>query len=309
MTGSPLRRVAAAVVILLAVEGSSATASGSVLPTQLAADDARVLTVAYRLAVANVRDCAKTAWLPGLELGMSSQYAAADRAAVRSVLGIGSRPTLSALARGGAAERAGLALGDQVVAVDGKAMPVDSPDQPASFEEVERASQLLEDGLQDGEADLSVDRGGKPLTIHLKAVRSCHSRAVVRIAKTPRAQTDGRSIELTTGLLSVTANDSELAVVIGHELAHAILDERNGPDKSRRREDQADALGLVLAARGGYDPAAGAAFWTRFADHDHLGFFRSRSHRSSSDRARLLADMARRIGDVGVEAADPLRGS
>lgn len=43
------------------------------------------------------------------------------------------------------------------------------------------------------------------------------------IASDPNAGTDGKKIAIQSGMLRVTRTDSELAVIIGHELAHANL--------------------------------------------------------------------------------------
>jgi predicted Zn-dependent protease len=61
-------------------------------------------------------------------------------------------------------------------------------------------------------------------------------------------------------------DDSELAFIISHEVAHVIL-EHSGPGKEaqikdkvvrQRIEIEADELGVLLMARAGFDPAAAA---------------------------------------------------
>ncbi|MGA0287455.1 MAG: M48 family metallopeptidase [Phycisphaerales bacterium] len=103
------------------------------------------------------------------------------------------------------------------------------------------------------------------------------------------------------GLLEFVENDDELAVVIGHEIAHALAShgaERLSRDAvagilaelalgeidpglrfaieqaygvgvslpfSRDHEREADRLGLFLAAEAGYDPRAAVSLWRRMA--------------------------------------------
>jgi|SRR5688572_167653 len=105
-----------------------------------------------------------------------------------------------------------------------------------------------------------------------------------------------------TGLLPVAADTNGLAVVMGHEIAHAIA--RHGAERmsqgtlvqlggaavgvaagqnaalamaayglgaqlgvmlpfSRSHESEADRIGLMLMARAGYDPRGALAFWDR----------------------------------------------
>jgi predicted Zn-dependent protease len=111
----------------------------------------------------------------------------------------------------------------------------------------------------------------------------------------------GGKIAFFSGILSkLRLNDDEVAVVMGHEVGHALLEHaRERLAKStgtnlalrlgaaalglggvgdmaaqglaglaslrfgRSDESEADALGLVLAARAGYDPRAGVSLWQK----------------------------------------------
>ncbi len=117
----------------------------------------------------------------------------------------------------------------------------------------------------------------------------------------------GGKVVVYTGLLPVTQDDASLAVVMGHEIAHAIA--RHGSERmsdamllqlggtalgaalqtkpqltqalfqqsfgvasqlgqlkfSRNHETEADKMGLVFAAMGGYNPEAAVTFWERMA--------------------------------------------
>ncbi len=114
----------------------------------------------------------------------------------------------------------------------------------------------------------------------------------------------GGKIAFYTGILSqLQLDDDEVAMIMGHEVAHALLEharERmakstatsvglrlgaallglgNAGDVaaqygsqlislrfSRDDETEADRLGLVLAARAGYDPRAGVTLWQKMAE-------------------------------------------
>jgi predicted Zn-dependent protease len=113
-----------------------------------------------------------------------------------------------------------------------------------------------------------------------------------------------------TGLLPVAADTNGLAVVMGHEIAHAIA--RHGAERmsqgqlveiggavvgaaagesaglamaayglgsqlgvmlpfSRSHEAEADRIGLILMARAGYDPRGALAFWDRMEAQNRGG--------------------------------------
>lgn len=118
----------------------------------------------------------------------------------------------------------------------------------------------------------------------------------------------GGKVVVYTGLLPVTQDEASLAVVMGHEIAHAIA--RHGSERmsdalllqlggtalgaatqtkpqltqaifqqsfgiasqlgqlkfSRNHETEADKMGLIFAAMGGYNPEAAVTFWQRMAD-------------------------------------------
>ncbi len=117
----------------------------------------------------------------------------------------------------------------------------------------------------------------------------------------------GGKVVVYSGLLPVTKDESSLAVVMGHEIAHAIA--RHGNERmsqgmvvqfggtvlstalqqkpaltqslfqqayglttnlgmlkySRTHESEADKMGLVFAAMGGYNPEVAIPFWERMA--------------------------------------------
>ncbi len=117
----------------------------------------------------------------------------------------------------------------------------------------------------------------------------------------------GGKVVVYTGILPVTKDDASLAIVMGHEIAHAVAKHGNermsqgmvvqfggaalsvalqqkpaltqalfqqsygiasqlGTLKySRTHETEADKMGLIFAAMGGYNPEVAIAFWERMA--------------------------------------------
>ncbi|MES2761050.1 MAG: M48 family metallopeptidase [Bacteroidota bacterium] len=117
----------------------------------------------------------------------------------------------------------------------------------------------------------------------------------------------GGKVVVYTGLLPVTVDEPSLAIVMGHEIAHAVA--KHGSERmsqqmvvqlggtvlstalqtkpaltqalfqqaygvtsqlgmlkySRTHETEADKMGLVFAAMGGYNPEVAVAFWERMA--------------------------------------------
>lgn len=81
------------------------------------------------------------------------------------------------------------------------------------------------------------------------------------------ASTNGRRIKMTHGMLAFASNDSELAFVLSHELAHDLLGHAAAfYDGSRQRmEFEADYVGIYITARAGYDVDVASRFILRLA--------------------------------------------
>ncbi|MBF9060408.1 M48 family metalloprotease [Rhodobacterales bacterium HKCCSP123] len=139
------------------------------------------------------------------------------------------------------------------------------------------------------------------------------------------------AIIFTLGLIAVARNTDELAFIMGHEAAHHIA--RHIPTRQRRAAEgaetfariaqsrgagpdevgeaaqigafvasrefgqqaelEADAIGTIIAARAGYDPLAGAAFFTRIPDpaREFLS-----SHPPNAARIRIVRQTLAALG-------------
>ncbi len=85
------------------------------------------------------------------------------------------------------------------------------------------------------------------------------------------ASTNGRRIKISRGLLRFTATDDELALVLGHELSHILLDHSGTMRGSliKNAELEADRLGISIVARAGYNTETAARFLPRLAKAFH----------------------------------------
>jgi len=123
-----------------------------------------------------------------------------------------------------------------------------------------------------------------------------------------------RGIVVTTGMLNFLKNDSEVAVVMGHELAHIVKGHfstsyREGywqPYFSQDLEREADRWGLELAHRAGFNPEVGVAIWERMDAElpRNLGEQFFASHPSTPQRIAT----ARRVAEE-LEAIPQAQGS
>lgn len=268
----------------------------------LAAADARVGSIGWRLQTANVALCDRREPVTGLSLQMLEQYPPADRAAVAARSGLGDAPAISAVVPGSSADRAGLKAGDAIDAIAGVATPR-SRGGKARHDGIAAVQTALEAALAHPPAVLAVS--GR------RVILSGDSGCASRIELVPRmgdnARADGRYVQIGGGLYDLAEGDDELAFAIAHELAHNILGHRDRLDEAkvsrglfaglgrggallRRSEYDADRLALWLAARAGYDPHAALPFLARLGRKTGQGIFADGTH--PGWKARIAAARA-----------------
>lgn len=147
----------------------------------------------------------------------------------------------------------------------------------------------------------------------------------------------GGKVGVNTGLLKVAETDEELAIVMGHEIAHvtarhgaermtemlgaalgAVIVETAAKDSSKRdawrvgygllaagttlkfsrnHESEADYIGLRYAAKAGYDPEAAVDFWQKMAAQKEGGGLPAILSTHPSD-AQRIADLKKSIPAV-----------
>ncbi|WP_292171544.1 M48 family metalloprotease [Brevundimonas sp.] len=290
--------------------------------TALVAKDQRVAAVAWRLTVDNADLCPATRLKAGWTLHAASQYGTELRPVAERTYGLqGDLPGILSAPAASPAQQAGLRPGDVIVAVDG---------QPLSTGIAARARDQTYDGLQAnidrlnsaatlGPMALTVRRDGIERSVTVTPERTCAYDTQVEVRDDLRALSDGRTIFVSARLVDIAQDDDQLAFLLAHELAHAVLEHATVPDVqggrgeanaqlSLRRglssssEGDADTLGLYLLARAGFDPGRAVQFLSAYeatAPGSRYPQVNLRGvYRSIPDRRRALepviADIARR---------------
>lgn len=294
-----LRSFVPLAILVWALAGATvppASTGGSTLRVE----DYRIAAIGFRIGVAAAALCPETIPLTGLALQHLAEFSPGDRPGVARTRRLDRGPGVLSVVAGSPASEAQLAAGDVLLAVNGQALPL-STDPRASRDQVRLR---LETALRGGPAELRIDRSGAEHILTLVARHGCPARIRLARSAQSKAVVDGEEVVVTTGLLAEVASDDELAVVIGHEIAHLVLRhaerlKRQGVPRGAWREwgrnaarvmateEEADRLGLKLAAAAGYDPAAAIPFWRRFyARHDGPRLFRT--HPDLAMRERLI---------------------
>jgi predicted Zn-dependent protease len=113
---------------------------------------------------------------------------------------------------------------------------------------------------------------------------------------------------------SLDLRDGELAMLLGHEIAHAVAGHRREAARSSMeadaaqeirqaeiavmQEDEADRIGMDLAYRAGWPTTSLVSFYDKLAAREPPGTFNS-SHPSAQSRAAMAREMARKLDERG----------
>ncbi|HEY0599443.1 M48 family metallopeptidase [Brevundimonas sp.] len=249
---------------------------------RLTQQDVRVANVAWTLALANADLCPVNRPRAGWTLQSASQYGPELRPLAEARYGLaGDLPGVLAAPPGSPAAMAGLAPGDLILSVNGQALRQGDSTASESYDGLQANSAVLDAALALGPVGLTVRREGREREITVRPVSACAYPTQVEVTGTFRSRTDGRHVFISDGMANLAQNDDELAFVLAHELAHAVLEHRSQPDVtglrgglnwaiSMRRglslssEADADRMGLFLVARAGFDPYRAVEFLGRW---------------------------------------------
>jgi hypothetical protein len=301
-------------------------------------DERRINDVFGRLITSNADLCGPD-FVPafGFKLWSIEDFEPAMRAAASEALGLDERLQVYAVGAGLPAAAAGVKPGDILTRVEGRRL------EPGASGRLQFSAGVTEGLIKRGNVRFEFERDGKRRKARLNALKSCPFSASLAVADEANAATDGKTIFVTTGMLRFARDDRELALVLGHEIAHAI---RRHPQRSARPESsgiggglvidsvvtaavdvtdaayatvksmtgtrpnsilfemEADYMGMYLTARAGYDVSNAAEIWTRL-EATYPGASRgSWTHPSNSDRFEAMNRTAEEIAEKRAAGRD-----
>lgn len=208
-----------------------------------------------------------------------------DRRRLAETFGLTDAVTVGLSIRQGPADQAGIKPGDIVVRINADDLP-SGPGATARF------IALSTTAAAEGPTTLQLADG---TTRTLVPETVCTSPTLLIRSPDMNAATDGNAIAITTALYTSLRSSDELAVILGHELAHDLLGHtRSGWRADPSREVEADRKGLELAARAGFDIGAAPALWSRLNSSGMAGGL-SETHPSGPERETAIRKAVRDI--------------
>ena len=287
----------------------------------------RLQNVGFRLMTANHDQCKKTGATLGISILSLDEVPKEIRATAAERLKLGEAPTVVHVVPGSPAEKAGVKAGDVVIRLAGKKTVA------GRYARREFARTLGK--VAPGSVErMQVLRGSAKQNLSIRLAPGCGYPVFLAGANETNAYTDGRRIVLQRGMLAITSTDEELALIVGHELAHITsghlqkksvnqvagtfgglaLDlaaaaagvntggafTRAGGDIGRRAysqsfEKEADYVGLYFVARAGYDIAGVEKLWRKMGNVNPESIYFAGTHPTSAERFLILSKTRKEI--------------
>jgi len=212
-------------------------------------------------------------------------------------------------------QKAGLRQGDLLLSINGRPIP--------RGENATKAAQQLLDAAGYRQIEITYNRGGTKRVSTLTPVQACDYPVLLDNSSAINAYADGQKIVISRGITRFANNDSEIALVVAHELAHNTMGHverlkqntmtgslggfavdallgaagvntgnqfsRIGGAIGQQRfsipfEQEADYVGMYYLARAGFPTGQVANFWRRMAAEGQASIDMRSSHPTSSER-------------------------
>ena len=238
-----------------------------------------------------------TGWL----LHDIASYAARDQPEVQAVYGLDSGFGVRLIVPGSAADRAGIKEGDVILSAGTVISSNFEPALLSAGPTAQRVS-LFNRAVAAMAPPLSVTltRNGVRHSVSLSPDHGCGGFFVVANERGVNAWSDGEGVAVTAQLVDLASDDSMLAFILAHEMAHNLLHHGRlisptgrllagigiGAGKVRANEQAADALAVTLIGDAGYDPHGAVTVLQKLEAKGAVG--NSLTHHSISQRIALI---------------------
>lgn len=237
--------------------------------------NARLEQVAYRLQSSNVELCPRLRRDPGFTVHTATDYPKDIRPFARAILPVTDGLSIRSVRPGSSADKAGLETGDVILKLGGSGLP--RGQTAAKFYRLNQAELLVDESLK-----VAVERDKSTVQSEISPETICRYPVNLFFSENVNGHTDGDEVWITSQLLRTVPDDVNLALVVAHEMAHAIADHVDlYPSKSL--ELLADRMALIMMARAGYDIDRAISYWAN-AVHPHGQGRDSQTHPSISER-------------------------
>jgi len=269
----------------------------------------RLDRIASKLKLANADLCPRVEGDVGLTTHTLSDYPEDLRPAARYYLNVGADMSIRTVRAGSPAAKAGLLPGDRITQINGESL-IDGPLFRDARLKGAMGKALFHSSLNEMSANevakISLRRGDRRLTAELSLSPQCAVPVTLFFDENVNGHYIDGEIWITSGLLQEVRDDTRVAYILAHEMAHALRHETG--ERTPKIELDADRIGLILLARAGYDPAEIASFWAEqvylFDGENHTDASTNAPSTSHPDLKRRADNFALTLSYIRAEGGD-----
>jgi len=283
----------------------------------------RLDRVAWRVAQASAELCPRTRFAYGVTIHNIDAYENEYRKIITRKFNLTQEITVRSVIEGFPAQLAGIQAGDTIKVIQGQSLKGKTYLQSRDLMALANPAT---DSLR-----VTVTRSGSEYVFAMVGREICDYPALLVSDDVVNAYADGQRVVITTGMIRFAESDDELALVVGHEMAHNArghLDKKLGNSLlggildvaiafgtgvntggafsqaaaqsfSQEFETEADYVGVYMAARAGFAIKEAPSFWRRMAV-EHPGSIKTNfmaSHPSTPERFLRLERAVEEIAD------------
>ncbi len=252
----------------------------------------RLDRVSAPLRLANTALCQETFRDPGFRAHALEDYPEELRGVAQSLMGVEPEAMyVRSVRRGSPADNADIQPGDRILRVNGQAVP-------GGRTMTRFYSALSRSAFNGANTTLTLrSPQGQDYETRLQPETACDYPTRVFYSQAINGHTDGREVYITSELMRVVPDDVNLALIVAHEMAHAMAGHIE-ENPTRELELEADRMALVLMDRAGYDIEAAISYWADAA-HPHRKLQdNSESHPAITERYENFRQEQARLNDL-----------
>ncbi len=293
----------------------------------------RVSNVAYPILTSSADTCdKKVGSYFGVLINSPESAGKEYRKTFKGIYGSSDDARIVGIVKNSPAQQADVKIGDSVQSIAGKSFT------NTSTKGIGKMTKAMHEIVPGTPTVFRLGRNGRTVVAEITPVEACGYPVTLMMDDTINAFADGKAIYITKGMMRFAQSDNELALVIGHELAHNAMLHINAKKRnywlgtifdiiaagygidtqnlfgkvginaySQAFESEADYVGLYYVARSGYDMSEAPAFWRRMGA-EHPGSIKgsyNATHPSTSERFVQLEQTVKEIL-AKQESGEPL---
>ena len=195
-----------------------------------------VKSIGFKINSLNADICNKTDFNSGLTFANENVMGLKIAKFFPSKINLGSQVSIINIVKNSPADKAGLALGDIILEVEGYTFP-------EGRNALKKISKHFKNIEEKKIKKIKIDRNGEILTFDINQTKICNYPIIFTQDKIVNAYADGKSIIMTQGMVDYARDDNEIAMVIAHELAH---NDRGHLDAMKKNTLIMGSIGFVL---------------------------------------------------------------